>query len=102
LGASLGSFLKLEKNRKFLGQFLTKCKICIIFGKTLGYVLGDFFTNASGHPVSDLQGQIFSREKKSKLADHHFFLFDEKKRELWSTPGLPDFSWYNVPNTIPK
>jgi hypothetical protein len=50
----------------------------------LGYILGDFFTNSSGHPVPP--------EKVGScchLTNH---------RRIWTLiTGLPYLSWYNIP-----
>jgi hypothetical protein len=52
---SLGSFLRLRKYPKILGNFFRSSGfVVLILAKNgLGYILGDFFTNSSGHPVAD-------------------------------------------------
>jgi hypothetical protein len=49
----LGSFVKMAKLAQFFGVLFYHCKkyVLIVTKKLLGYVLGDFFTNASGHPA---------------------------------------------------
>jgi hypothetical protein len=40
-----------ENRRSVLGYFFPQSRLCIIFGKNMfGNILGDFFTNSSGHP----------------------------------------------------
>jgi hypothetical protein len=48
---ALGSFLKITEVDKILGLLFKWLKSCINFRKKgLGDILGDFFTNTSGHP----------------------------------------------------
>jgi hypothetical protein len=43
-------FLKITEVAQFLDYFFSRKKLCINFDKNgLGYILGDFFTNSSGH-----------------------------------------------------
>jgi hypothetical protein len=47
----LGKFFLINQSKIF-DYFFERPSICIKFDKNgLGYILGDFFTNASGHPA---------------------------------------------------
>jgi hypothetical protein len=45
-----------ERVTRFSFVFATHKKLCISFGQKsgLGYTLGDFFTNLSGHPDANI------------------------------------------------
>jgi hypothetical protein len=44
--------LKITEEARILGLLFSKVKVMYYFGQNgLGNVLGDFFTNSSGHPV---------------------------------------------------
>jgi hypothetical protein len=48
----LGSFLQITEIAQIIGLLIsTKNYILIMTKNGLGYILGDFFTNVSGHPV---------------------------------------------------
>jgi hypothetical protein len=53
---SLGSFMKIaEKSKVFLARFWRRKSCVLILTKSeLGYTLGDFFANSSGHPDRNL------------------------------------------------
>jgi hypothetical protein len=58
----LWTFFKLPKDPKFLGYFLHgKSYVLILTNSGLGYILGYFIANSSGHPVD--YRQFFSRRK---------------------------------------
>jgi hypothetical protein len=47
----LGSFVKITEIAQLMGVlFHDKCCVLIFTRNGFGYILGDFFTNASGHP----------------------------------------------------
>jgi hypothetical protein len=49
----LGSFVKISEMAQIMGLLLSTVKVTYVFifaRNELGYILGDFFTNASGHP----------------------------------------------------
>jgi hypothetical protein len=51
---TLGYFLKTTKVAHILGATFSTVKVIHKIGKNgLGYILGDFFTNSSGHLASD-------------------------------------------------
>jgi hypothetical protein len=55
----LGQFIKITDVAQMIMLLLYAIKICIHFDKNgLCYILGDFFTNSSGHPVC-----IFERKE---------------------------------------
>jgi hypothetical protein len=47
----LGSFSKIAEVAKNMGAIFSIGKGISYFWKKMGYVLGGFFTNASGHPA---------------------------------------------------
>jgi hypothetical protein len=71
------SFSKITEAAQIWGLFFTNGKICvpILTKNGLGYILGDFFTNSSGHPGRRFRLKSFSSRQE----------------------GLPDFSWYVIP-----
>jgi hypothetical protein len=44
-------FLQITNVAKYFGYFFTLKKLCFYFVNGLGYILGDFLTDSSGHPV---------------------------------------------------
>jgi hypothetical protein len=65
----LRAFLqKLQKQPTFLCYFFPKYRSCINFAKKgLGCILGDFFSNSSGHPAPRPQFVFSKHGKRSKL-----------------------------------
>jgi hypothetical protein len=52
-------FWKSLKQTTILGYFSHSLRLCINYVKNgLGYILGDFFTNSSGHAVSGMRRKI--------------------------------------------
>jgi hypothetical protein len=41
--------------------------VLILTNHVLGYILGDFFTNSSGHPGNCIKSVIFGNELKNRL-----------------------------------
>jgi hypothetical protein len=60
----------------------------------LGYLLGDFLTNSSGHPVGKSK---LTKEMKRQQAIH---VGGKTFNNESLVPGLPDFSWYNIPKRV--
>jgi hypothetical protein len=53
---TLGIVLKITEVAQFLGYFFPRKHLRINFDKKcLGRILGNFFTNVSGHPAEELQ-----------------------------------------------
>jgi hypothetical protein len=49
---TVGRFIKITEVARILGYIFPKCKFWINLDKNgLGYILGDFFINSSGHPA---------------------------------------------------
>jgi hypothetical protein len=62
---TLGSFLKMTQVADILGNFSPRLRLWNNFVKNgLGYILGDSFTNSSGHPGRQ---RIRSQQKKTKM-----------------------------------
>jgi hypothetical protein len=64
---SYRQFLKIVKVAHFWSNFSRSLDYAIILTKNrFGYILGDFFTNSSGHPARDqLSDNFFSNPKLS-------------------------------------
>jgi hypothetical protein len=62
---TLGCFLKILKQPNYLSYFFHgKIYVFILTKNRLGHILGDFFTNTSGHPAPNEQlQQIVNKEK---------------------------------------
>jgi hypothetical protein len=59
---TLGSFLKLKEAAQIFGLLFSHGEkyVCNNFDKNgLGYMLGDFLTNSSGHPDKDSLDQFY-------------------------------------------
>jgi hypothetical protein len=91
----------------FFGQFLKNREVALMFGtpfstvkiltkNELGHVLGDFFTNLSGHPVFDCDSQTKGR-KISSLEGEDFGEALIRRRPLKPFQNLPSILFHLGP-----
>jgi hypothetical protein len=84
--STLGSFFEKREVAQILGLLFSTVRVMFQYlRKNLGYILGNFFTNSSGHPC--LQEKVKKnreRSKKTEIVDAHL--------------GIPQ----NVPKSLPS
>jgi hypothetical protein len=98
---SLGIFMKIIKRVEFPVRFFHRKKFMHKFWQKngLGYSLGDFFASSPGHPARNASVFAFSLKKTwwSLMANRKKWLKQTFLPERGRGPGLPDFSWCNIP-----
>jgi hypothetical protein len=103
---SLGSFLKIIKAAQLLCLH-GNIYVFVLTKNGLGYILGDFFTNSSGHParvrksVRTYVQYCTPLQACSRSQTFHLYAASAKIdkcciKSYIHIPGLPDFSKYNI------
>jgi hypothetical protein len=96
----MGTIWKITLVSHYIGRFLTRKKLCIDFDRNgLGYILGDFCTNSSGHPAQKQRGRHV-HFRHTGLPDSSLFKIPKRGKIKKVATKLPNCHYVNYQMVI--